>query len=207
MKKIQLLVVLLVCSFVYAQEGSNYTITINGESFEYSLGETIEYDAKKKGPLKISVSQKDNLTYNDGIIVFNHPKSFPISETQLDEGIKQITAINSSGMGFIIQEYEGINPSLMVDLMLNEVTKESVEYGYSETISSVEFNTKDNKVLKGKKSVLEYQGVVDEWVVVTYSWKDGGVLIATMAVDTTDPNVDANFADNFYKSLRIIPGN
>jgi hypothetical protein len=203
MKKL-LLFLCLVSSICLAQEGNNYTITINGETFDYQIGSEINYNAKKKGPLTIVVEQKNELNYNDGIISFMHTKDFPVSETVLEEGIKQIAALNSTGMGILIQEYEGFDPSLMVDLMLNEVTKESVDYGYSEEISSVEFTSKDGRVFKGKKSILTYQGTVDEWIVVAYGWKDAGVLIATMSLDAIGLNKGAGFVDDFFSSLEII---
>ena len=203
MKKL-LLLLCLVAGIGFAQEGNNYIISINGETFEYQIGSEIEYNAKKKGPIKIIVQQKNELNYNDGVISFMHTKDFPVSETVLEEGIKQIAALNSTGMGILIQEYEGFDPTLMVDLMLNEVTKESVDYGYAQEISSVEFTSKDGRIFKGKKSILTYQGMIDEWIVVAYGWKDAGVLVATMSLDATGLNKGVEFVDDFFNSLEII---
>lgn len=191
-------------ALAFAQDTENHTITINGETFEYTLGTHFEYDATKKGPISIRVDQKPMQTYNDGVIRFQYGINFPVSETLLDEGVKQISSISSSGLGVFIQEYEGIDPSLLIDLMLNEVTKESVEYGYSQLISPVEITSKDGKLLTGKKAVLEYQGMTDEWTVVTYAWKDAGVLIVSMATDVTNTNKSSDYIDSFFNSLEIL---
>ena len=187
-----------------AQENSNYTISINGENFSYDLGDEFTYDVKKKGPLNIRIFQNEMLIFNDGIVRFSHSKNFPVSETEIEDGIKQISAIGSTGIGVIIQEYEGIDPSFMLDLMLNEVTKESIQYGYEETQSPFELTLKDGKLLKGKKSLLEYQGSVDEWTILSYSWKDAGVLIITMSVDENNMNSENEFIQQFFDSLEIL---
>jgi len=144
------------------------------------------------------------LTFNDGIVRFSHSKNFPVSETEIEDGIKQISAIGSTGIGVIIQEYQGIDPSFMLDLMLNEVTKESIEYGYVETQTPFELTLKDGKHLKGKKSLLEYQGSVDEWTILSYSWKDAGVLIITMSVDENNMNSENEFIQEFFETLEIL---
>ena len=206
--KILSFLLILVVGLTQAQESSNYTITINGEPFDYILGKDFQYNVKKKGELSIKVSQKEVLTYNDGIVTFNHSKNFPVSESLIDDTIKQITVIGATGSGVIIQEYSDFDPALMVDLMLNEVTKESIDYGYTETASNIEIKTKDGKTLKGKKSILEYQGEIDEWIVVTYSWKDSGILIVGINIDkkSISDGGDIN-VKNFFESLEIIKQN
>ena len=203
--KILSLLLIIISGLLHAQENSNHTITINGETFDYTLGNDFQYDVKKKGELTIKVSQKDILTYNDGVVSFNYSKNFPVSESDIDETIKQITALGTTGSGVIIQEYSEFDPALMVDLMLKEVTKESIEYGYTETTSNLEIKTKGDKVLKGKKSLLEYQGEIDEFIVISHSWKDSGILIIAINIgkksisDEGDINVK-----NFFESLEII---
>jgi len=198
-------VLFLSVGITFAQENSNYTITINGEKYDYSLGQNFEYNAKKKGKLNINISQKDILSYNDGIIKFNHTKNFPISEAPEEDGIKQMTLISSDGSGVIIQQYRDFDPALMLDLMLNEVTKESKEYGYTEKVADVEITLKDGKKLKGKKSTLEYQGAVDEWIVYTYSRKDSGIIFLSMDIDknTESDNSNKNIK-TFFESLEIL---
>ena len=200
-----IIIFLFAISFSYGQENSNYTISINGEKYDYSLDEDFEYDVKKKGKLIINISQKDILTYNDGVVTFTHTKNFPVSETPVEEGIKQISVIGSDGSGIIIQEYSDFDPTLMIDLMLNEVTKESKEYGYTETSSDVEIKIKGGKLLKGKKSTLEYQGIIDEWIVVSYSWKDSGLIFISMKIDknSIDDSGVTNVED-FFNSLEIL---
>jgi len=199
---------LLIAGIVQAQENANYTITINGETFDYSLDNDFEYNVKKKGNLIITISQKDVLNYNDGIVTFNYNKNFPVTEIPEEDGIKQITIISPTGSGIILQEYSDFDPALMIDLMLNEVTKESIDYGYIETTSEVEIKIKDGKTLTGKKSILEYQGAIDEWIVVSYSWKDSGIIIVSMNIDksSTDNSGNINLED-FFNSLEIIKQN
>jgi len=198
------LIIFLTTLTIQAQNDSNYTISINGEDFSYNLGDEFTYDVDKKGPLSIMIYQNEMLTFNDGIVRFSHSKNFPVSETEIEDGIKQISAIGSTGIGVIIQEYQGIDPSFMLDLMLNEVTKESIEYGYVETQTPFELTLKDGKHLKGKKSLLEYQGSVDEWTILSYSWKDAGVLIITMSVDENNMNSENEFIQEFFETLEIL---
>jgi hypothetical protein len=202
MKKIYILL-LLVYGFSNAQNTGNYTITIGDETFNYTMGEEFGYDVKKKGPLKLRITQNELLHYNDGIVSFDHTISFPVTKTELEVGITQILTMSPTGIGAIIQEYDGLNPELMIDLMLNELTKESIDYGYKNEITTIEFTLPDGKIMKGKKSILTYQGATDEWIVVAYGAKDQGVLVAAMNVDSNGLNKGATFVEDFFKSLKI----
>ena len=80
-----------------------------------------------------------------------------------------------------------MDPSMLKELMLNEMTKESVGYGYTLKRDDYTKTLSNGVELKILKAVLEYKGEVETYEVATYSKKDEGFLIVTMnTVDDYD---------------------
>jgi hypothetical protein len=74
----------------------------------------------------------------------------------------------------MIQEYSSMDPTSLVTLMLKEVTKESVEYGYKMTQEAVTRKLKSGETLKGLKATLRYKAEESYWEVLAYGKKDAG---------------------------------
>lgn len=107
----------------------DYTITIDGKTHEINLDEN--NSIKVNGKLvDVIVKQKDILNYTDEFFSFQYPKAFSISKTVIEQGISQVMLMTAEGSGILIQKYENIDPSFLNEMMLKEVTKESLSYGF-----------------------------------------------------------------------------
>lgn len=64
-------------------------------------------------------------------------------------GVYQTLMTTPLGTGIIIQEYMNMNPELVIDFVLKEITREAVEYGYKYSENNI-VKVIDGKALRGK---------------------------------------------------------
>ena len=80
------------------------------------------------------------MTYNDRFFSFLYPKGFKVSNTIVDENVEQISILTAEGSGLLIQIFKSINPTTLNELILSEMTKESISYGFQEKRSGYKKN-------------------------------------------------------------------
>ena len=186
-------ITLLFISFVSsAQTNGNYVIILDNDSVFINLDESKSYSTKTGEELNIKLIQPNILTYSDDFISFNYERSLNVSNTLLEEGIEQCLVMKSTGNGFLIQKYSTMNPSDLTSLILNELTKESVNYGYKRTDKKFKKTLVSGETIEGLKVTLKYQNEKQVYTVATYGEKDRGILVLTM------------FLNNDYNDMEII---
>ncbi len=190
---------LLFISFtVSAQE--DYLIEINGKVMPIALDR--EYETSVKGKtVTFKVFSKDTLTYNDDLFSFKYSKDFKASKVDLESGISQVMVMTAEGSGFIIQKYDGINPEMLNELMLSEVVKESVDYGYDMRREDYVLKMKSGKDLKVGKAVLTYKGDTSIYEVASIGSRDEGILILTMISTEEFSGTSKDLITTMWKTL------
>lgn len=169
---------------------------------DISLDENFEATFENK-TLNIKVSQKDTLTYSDDYLSFNYPKDYKISKTKIDEGIEQLVLMTGEGSGFIIQEYGTMNPTMLNELMLNEVTKESVNYGFELKREDYIKSLNNGLELKINRAYLTYKDEVNIYEITSIGLKDEGVLLMSMEMNDEDNSDGKQLIDMVWNSLSL----
>ncbi|HYF31501.1 MAG TPA: hypothetical protein VD993_10320 [Chitinophagaceae bacterium] len=179
---------LICCLFILAQASAqeDYTIYIGDSAYKVNLNSKRDVMINGK---KVSLSLKlnDTLTYSDDYLSFKYMKDFSISKTKVDEGIEQIMIMTADGSGILIQKYSTINPSMLHELMLSEVTKESINYGFVMTREDYKKTIRSGHNIDIKKAVLKYKDDVNIYEITSVAKKDEGVLLMTVRMDN-EPN-------------------
>jgi hypothetical protein len=91
---------------------------------------------------------------------------------------------------------------MLVPMMLNELTKKSVDYGYSMTQEKVTRTLKSGIILKGLKATLKYKGDEACWEVLSYGKKDAGILVMTQ-IDKEFAKTDERIHNHFWNTLKL----
>jgi hypothetical protein len=190
----------LISSLTFAQNG-NYILIINNDSIQISIDDTRQYETSSGEKLSLKVIQPNILTYSDDMISFNYHKSLNVSNTEIETGIEQCLVMKSTGNGFMIQKYSRINPSSLMELMLNELTKESISYGYTKKEKSFKKTLMSGQTIEGIQATLTYKGEDEIYTVAAYGKKDEGIIVITMLLNS-DFN-DKNIIDLFLDTLKI----
>ena len=201
-KTILTLGILLISSLIFAQNGANYIVIINKDSIYIDLNEDFQYKTTSGDELTIRVTQPDILTYSDDMISFSYDKSLSVSNSNIDSGIDQCAAFNAIGSGFIVQKYKTMDPSSFTEEMLEEMIKESINYGYEKTEKVFEKRLSSGQSIKGIQATLTYEGEKEIYTVATYGGKDEGIIVITMLL--YDGSEDKQMIDLFLDTLKIL---
>lgn len=186
----------------FAQPNGNYVVIINNDSIPINLDSNYNYNTEKGEQLTIKVFQPEILTYSDSVISFKHHKSLSVSNTVIEDGIEQCMMIKSTGNGIMVQKYKTMNPSYLTEIMLNELTKESVSYGYKKTEKKFKKKLKSGQTIKGVMATLIYKGAKEVYTVASYGSKDEGILVVTMLLND-DFKEDKKIIKLFLNTLSI----
>lgn len=200
MKNTVLLLILFITNLICSQE--NFKIEINGNVFEIELDK--DYELKVDNALlKINVKQKDTLSYSDEFFNFKYPKEYKVGKTIIGAGIEQLFLMTAEGSGFIIQKYSSINPTTLNELMINEVTKESINYGYKLKREGYERVLTSGLKIKVDRATLTYNGEINIYEVASVGKKDSGLMIMTMEMDDSKKSLGKKLINLIWNTLEI----
>lgn len=180
----------------------NYILTIDGKEHELDLGKGASIELANGQEVQVFLEKKLIVEFTTDNFSFSHPNNVTPSRTALGNGIHQTMMATPSGTLVMVQEYAGMNPSGLTDLMLNELLKEEKKYGYTITKSPASKTLADGKTVTGKVAVSEYRTDRYERFVLCYDAHDAGILILTQA-ESAAPAQDLKMIDLFWKSMRV----
>jgi len=174
-----ILVLLVSFSVVKLQAQENYSIQLGGKNYNVALDSTYEitYQGKK---INLLLKQKDTLDFKDPMFRFSYLKGYQVSKTTVENAADQYIVIDAGGSGFMIQEYRTMNPSMMKEILLQEITKESKGYGYVEKREEYKKTLKSGQTVSVLKSTLTYKDDINIFEIAAFGGKDEGLVIITM---------------------------
>ena len=186
----------------FGQDVLNYEISINGTTYDISLDRDYEIESDSGEKFYFRVNKKAVMTYNNGQISFQHKSDIAVSSTDLGDGIRQTMTNTAVGTLVLIQEYSSMNPTAIVSLMLQELTKEQRNYGYKMQKQTFSKALKDGTNLKGLTATLKYKDEEEYWTVSAYGQKDRGILVVTK-IDKQYLSTEKNIIDLMWETLQI----
>lgn len=200
MKTTLIAIILGLCG-TFALAG-NYVLTINGKPYEIDLDEPTSITIEGNQKLQLKLEKKEVVLFKTAAFSFSHPSSANPARSEIGDGTHQTLMASPTGTLVMIQEYSNMDPTGLVDLMVSELTKEEVEYGYEITKTPATKKLIDGQMVSGKHVISTYRTDTYERYVVCYGVKDAGLLIITQA-DKTAPEEDLAMINLFWNSMKI----
>ena len=200
MRTLLLLAMLATAGSVNAQ--NDFSLTIDGKSTELSLDKptTISLDGKT---VQVLLKQKDTLTYQDKLYSFKYPKDFKVNKKELGNDIDQVMLMTAEGSGVLVQQYQTMNPTALNEMMLTELTKESLSYGYTMVRKDYDRTLASGQKIRVCRAELEYKDDKNIYEIATWGGKDEGVLIMSMVMDEELGSQGRKIIDLMWGSFRI----
>lgn len=179
----------------------DFVLTVNGQKVEVDLDREAPFVLDDGTKLNVKLEQKEYLTFKLNGVQFEYHKSQLPAVSDLGDGVTQTLMSTALGTGILIQTYEGIDPSSLIDLMINELTGEEVNYGYSLEKQKTRRKVGD-QVLTG--AIATTKNVGEEWIreVVACGNEDKGILIVTF-IEGDSTTEDKKVLDRFWKTLQL----
>lgn len=181
----------------------NYILTIDGQKYEIDAGKETTLKLTDGRKIQVNLEQKEYVIFRTENFSFEHPSDIVPARTDLGKGIHQTMMSSPVGTLVLVQEYADMDPSSLVDMMLNELTKEEKKYGYKISNSSAKVKLASGSVLTGKKSIASYKGKKTLRQVLCYSLRDAGYMIVTQVADDASSK-DRAMVAAFWKSLELF---
>ena len=185
-----------------AGEGAkNFVLSIDGQEVGIDLGESIEVTAADGQRMKVSLKRAEQVTFHGGMLSFTHRGDLTVSSTTLDKDITQHLLASANGTVIIVQEYTGLDPTSLLELMLTTITEEPVAAGGKLTKAE---STREvpGRQLKGLKAEVASGSDKTHVEAYTVGTKGKGLVIITQLSDDYR-EVDQGLLDGFWKSLEI----
>ena len=200
MKKYIVILILFVTGFIYSQE--DYKLEINGKVFEIDLDKDYEFNVGDD-VLKVKVKQKDTLLYSDDFLSFKYLKQYKVAKTTIDSGVEQLMLMTAEGSGFIIQKYSTINPTLLNELMINEVTKESINYGFKLKRKDYKRVLASGVKIDVNKAVLTYNDEINIYEIASVGKRDSGLIFMAMEMSDLKGSIGKDLIELIWNTLEI----
>lgn len=181
---------------------ADYIIRINDTVINIALDKP--YNIKVKGEnVQLIVKLKDTLTYSKSFFSFLYTKNYKVAQSKIENGIDQITILTANGSGILIQKYETLNPTNLKELMLTEVTKESINYGFKETRTTYIKKLATGQEVEVTKAELTYKDEVNIYEIATIGKKDAGLIVVTIKMDNNATSDGQKVIDLMWASLKV----
>lgn len=199
MKKITFLFFLFSSFLGVAQ--NDLLLQLNDTVIELSSGK--DYQIPIKGQeLRVRVDFKDTLNYEDDLFSFQYLKDYKVSKMDIEKGIHQVMIMSADGSGMLIQQYAYMNPTMLNEMMIQEVTKESLNYGFEMNRQNYSRKLQSGETLNVTKAVLTYRDEKNIYEVASLGKKDEGILIMTMIMNEKSSAKGNNIIDLMWESLK-----
>lgn len=199
---LHLCLLLAVPSLAFA--AGDYVLEMGGQSVDLSLGrkETVTLTNGQK--LTLLLTKKEIVTFQGESFSFRHKSTFTPTSSALSKHVTQTMMTTATGTGAIVQEYQSIDPSSLIDIMQNELVKDEVRAGYTLEEKPLEKKLADGTVLKGK--TITTTAKTSQWIRTVVAHGDGhqGHLMVTF-IERENLETDQKFLDLFWQSLALKP--
>lgn len=195
------LATLLAVVALSTMQSKDYIITVNDVAQDIGLDQDTELVLPDGTSLTVSLHQKEYVQFAGDQFRFEHKSQYKPNRSDLGDGIFQTMIVTPIGTGILIQEYTTMNPSGLVNMMMSELTKEEVEYGYEYKEKPVTREV-GGVVASGKQAVTTYLDT--EWTreVLAYGEKDRGVLVITF-IEKQEHATEKGLIEHLWKTLKF----
>lgn len=188
--------------FINCTAQENYEMKINGKTFDLELNK--DYQISLNGrEIIVFLKLKDTLLFDGGGYKFSYPSYLKVLTRELSAGITQSSILNAEGSGVIIQKYFSLDPSPLKEILLNEITKESKNYGYEVTRKVFKRKLKSNQELEVIQEKLTYLGESQIYEIASVSKKDSGLVIITMIQNAESDTEGLGLIRSIWETMEV----
>lgn len=199
---IKLLTPAILCLSIIAFGQKDYELQIGDSIYNISLNENHSLNFGDQ-QLNVSLKLRDTLTYDDDYFKFKYPSEYKISKVTIEEGVEQIMLMTAGGSGFMIQKYDGINPTMLNEFMISEMTKESLNYGFKMNRQNYQRKLKSGQKIIVDKATLTYKDELNIYEIASIGKQDEGLVFVSMIMSYFDEDNGAKLIDFIWDSIEI----
>lgn len=185
-----------------AEDLKAFKLTIDGVTVDIDPGESADVTLPGGKRSKVTLERNDFATFSGSVFSFVHPSNISVTKTDLGDDITQYLMASALGTIVVVQEYGTMNPVSLNQLMLQEMTKESVQAGATLTQEPTTRKLADGKELTGIHAEVKTRTDTADFEIVGFGVADRGLLFITR-VAREDAATEKPLVDKFWQSLKV----
>lgn len=190
----------LLSGLASAQDQKSFKLDIGSTSVELDPGETLEITLPDGSKTTVRLTRNAFSTYATDVFSFVHPSDVSVTKSDLGDGVIQHLMASAIGTIAIVQQYDKVNPALLTEFMLGELTREAVAAGAK--VDKTPHSREAGKRLEGLKATERGSADTVEYEVLAYGTGTRGVLIVT-SIDEENRQADEPMLEKFWQTLKI----
>lgn len=179
-----------------------FKLTIDGVVVDIDPGEDVDVTLPGGKTSKVRIDRNDFATFSGATFSFVHPSNISITKSDLSDSITQYLMASALGTIVLVQEYDQMNPVSLNQLMLQEMTRESVQAGGTLTQEPTTRKLADGKELTGVKATVKTRTDSADFEIVGFGLADQGLLFITRIGDQ-DVATEKPLIDKFWENLKV----
>lgn len=185
-----------------AEDLKAFKLTIDGVVVDIDPGEDVDVTLPGGKTSKVRLEHNEFATFSGGTFSFVHRSSMSVTKSDLGDSIAQYLMASALGTIIVVQEYGKMNPVSLNQLMLQEMTKESVQAGGTLTQKPATRKLPDGKELTGVKATVKTRTDSADFEIVGFGTADRGLLLITRIGDQ-DVATEQPMIDKFWETLKV----
>ncbi|MER9135701.1 hypothetical protein NKI20_05260 [Mesorhizobium sp. M0830] len=187
---------------VQAEDIKAFKLTIDGVTVDIDPGESTSMTLPGGRKSKVTLERNDFATFSGSDFSFVHPSDISVTKTDLGDDITQYLMASALGTIVVVQEYGKMNPVSLSQLMLQEMTKESVQAGAELTQQPTTRKLADGKELTGIRAQVKTRTDTADFEIVGSGVAEHGLLFITRIAEE-DVATEKPLIDKFWQSLKV----
>jgi hypothetical protein len=202
MLRLLVIAFLSISAATIALADAEFSLTIDGEMHDATLGTEQTITLKNGQKLTFKLERKATVTFKAMGFAFAHPGYLTVASKEIENGVFQYFLTSATGTIVLVQTYNDLDATALVDLMMGQITNDDVAAG---AIRDIQLSTRtlaDQTVVSGKTATVKAPG--DDVFVEVLAKKQGrgGVILLTRIDRATAPE-DQTLIDQFWSTLQL----
>jgi hypothetical protein len=198
---------LLACaSPVWADQGKNFIVTIDGTDYAIDMGERLTVKGKGGTDLHLALRQSDTGRFHGDFVSFQYGKDLNVTSTEISKGVKQHLIVTNRGTLVAVQEYADLDPRSLATMMLAQISKDDARDGGTMDKQPAKLSIGQGDSLEGftGKMAIKTSGSprTVHYEVLTGGTSDHGI-VAVSRIDNDAGADDQKIVDRFWETLSV----
>jgi hypothetical protein len=185
-----------------ADATKNFTIIIDGKIFEINPGDTLHDKSKSGAPINITLKRKEFATFVNGALQFEYRGGLSVASTDIDHDIHQHLVASALGTLLIVQQYDKINPGMLTEFMLKQMTDGDVAAAAKLESQPFTVTLADGTIMKGVKASIKSDKDDVSLQVLAADTGIGGVM-AISRINNDMAKEEQSIVDRFWSTLKV----
>lgn len=203
MKPITIILSFFLFNFSLLAQQERFLLILGQDTISVEAGNQYIYVAADGRELPVKLIKQQIYQYVSPQIEFSYPAQFSPTKAMVADGVSQLTFLTEGDNGLMVYESTNGDPAQQVGLMMEELTKEKIGFGFQYTEQTFQRVLSNGKLLIGRQRSLNQGNTTETYTVASYTGQNNGILVVIVTNNLGNPQTTNELLDMFFSTLVI----